>query len=42
MKTEGIHEVEECIAWHVGLPKKTKGNWKQANLQEDKFDHSGG
>jgi len=24
----------------VGLPEKTKGNWKQTNLQEDGFDHS--
>jgi len=24
----------------VGLPEKTKGNWKQVNLQEDRFDPS--
>jgi hypothetical protein len=23
-----IPEFEECIAWLVGLPEKTKGNWK--------------
>jgi len=42
MKTEGISEVEEYIAWLVGLPEKTKGDWMQVNLQEDRFDHSGG
>jgi len=42
MKTEGIPEFEECIAWLVGLPEKTKGNWNQVNLQEDGFDDSEG
>jgi len=34
MKTEGISEVEECIAQLAGLPKKkAKGDWMQGDLQ---------
>jgi len=33
--------VEECITCLVGLPKKTKGNWRQVNLKENRFDPSG-
>jgi len=29
------------MVWHVGLLDKTKGNWRQVDLQEDGFDHSG-
>lgn len=41
-RTTGISGIEKCIAWLVGLPEKTKGNWRQVNLLEDGFDHSGG
>jgi hypothetical protein len=33
LDTEGILEVEECIAWLVGLTYKAKGDWMQGDLQ---------
>jgi hypothetical protein len=42
MRTEGIPGFEECLAWLVELPEKANGNWRQVNLWEDGFDHSGG
>jgi hypothetical protein len=38
--TKDILGVHECITRLVGLTEKTKGNWRQVNLQDDGFDHS--